>query len=233
MPEQEGVEAMRSPELEPLRRVFTAFPDEAPAPESCPEPDRIWAAVHGELAADETHQLIDHTAACPACAEEWRLAREIGRQTASAGVSQTAATGGRVLAMGHRFRRLAAPLAGLAAAAVLLLVVGMPRDSPAPPNFRDGEMMEIRSLLPRDVVLARDSCVLRWSEIEDVLYNVLVSDADLVVVARAENLAQSRFQVPPQSLARLAAGAELYWQVEAVLPDGSSRSSRTFLSRIQ
>lgn len=233
-------------ELAPLRLAFTGFADETPVPASCPDSDRIWAAVHDELTADEKHELIHYTTSCPSCAEEWRLARDVGRsarsrarQTVVSDASRAAreprspAATGRVLAMGHRFRRLAAPLAGLAAAAVLLLVVALPRESPAPSEFRAGEVAAIRSLVPQGATLARDACLLRWSGIESALYTVLVSDANLVVVARADELTRPRFQVPAESLARLPAGAELYWQIEAVLPDVSSRASTTFVSRIE
>ena len=216
-------------ELEALRRAFAADADDTPEPERCPEPDRIWAAAHGALTAGERHEVIDHTASCSACAEAWRLAREVGR----AAEEPATVAGGRVLAMGHRFRRIVAPLAGLAAAAVLLLVVGLPRDHPAPPEFRAGEAAAIRSLLPVDEPLARDHCLLRWSEVEGARYSVLVSDVRLAVVAQAQDLEQSEFQVPSESLAGLGAGAELYWRVEAVQPDGSSVSSETFVSQLE
>ncbi len=225
------------PELEALRRALTALTDRAPEPDRCLEPDRIWAAAHGDLATEERREIIDHTASCADCAEAWRLAREVGREVAGgtdqATTEPSPATGGRVLAMGHRFRRFAAPLAGLAAAAVLLLVVGLPREGPAPPELRAGETATIRSLLPAGEPLARDRCLLRWSEVAGARYFVLVSDAQLAVVARAQDLTQPRFQVPPESLAGLGAGVEIYWRVEAVLPDGSSSSSRTFVFRLE
>ncbi len=61
---------------------------------------------------------------------------------------------------------------------------------------------------------------------------MVVSDADLEVLAQAGDLTQARFLVPADALAGLVSGAELYWQVEAVLPDGSSRTSRTFINRL-
>lgn len=219
-------------ELEPLRRVFTGFADETPAPASCPAPEQLWAAVQGELSAEEVEEVVDHTAACPSCAEEWRLARELARAAASE-TAESASAGGRVLRRGHRFWRIAAPLTGLAAAAVLLLVVGLPRRSSAPPELRAGNTVEIRSLLAPEETLARERCLLRWSEIEGAHYDVLVSDADLAVVAQVENLEQPQFEVPAESLARLPSGAELYWQVEAALPDGSTATSKTFVNRVE
>ncbi len=50
---------------------------------------------------------------------------------------------------------------------------------------------------------------------------------------RAQDLAQPRYRVSAESLSRLGAGAELYWQVEAVLADGTSKASRTFVSRLE
>ena len=209
---------------DPLRRAFTGFADETPVSENCPEPDQIWAAVHGELPVEAIRDLVDHTAACPSCAEEWRLAREVGASLQAAG---------EVLSASHRLRRFLAPLVGLAAAAVLVLVIVSPWQSPKPPAFRMGEEAAIESLLPADEALPRDDCRLRWSAVEGAVYTVLVSDAQLTVIARAEELTEPQFRVPPEVLGELPPGAEIYWQVEAVLPDGTRHPSRTFVHSIQ
>jgi putative zinc finger protein len=60
-------------EIASMRRAFrrSAAP---PKPESCPAPATIWAALHGELSLSEVRRIVDHTADCAACAEDWRLA---------------------------------------------------------------------------------------------------------------------------------------------------------------
>lgn len=227
-------------ELESLRSAFAAHNYETPDPDLCPEPDRLWSAVQGELLVAERLKVIEHTGVCSTCAEEWRLAKDLSDQglLQSSAVSSTVGSDTdskpeeKVLSGLGRFRRVVAPLAGLAAAAMLMWVVVSPPQSD-PPAFRAGESSTIESLLPTDEPLTREDCVLRWSAEEGAVYSVLVSDADLVVLSQEEDLTESEYRVAPERLEHLAAGTELYWQVTAVLPDGSSRASKTFVHRLE
>ena len=45
--------------------------------EDCPAPGDIWRAAVGEASTGSARALVLHAAACPGCAEAWRLAREI------------------------------------------------------------------------------------------------------------------------------------------------------------
>src|SRR5690349_316952 len=109
-------------ELERLRAAF-ATPDVAPNPKTCPAPETIWAAVRGELPPRELREVVEHTAVCAACAEDWRLAVEIEKQTAA---SQTATVpAGRVIQ--GRFGQLRTWTAAAALAAGLLIAVGLYR----------------------------------------------------------------------------------------------------------
>lgn len=225
-------------QLESLRRAFTALTDETPAPDQCPEPVRIWAAVQGEsgdLSAEERLAIIDHTGVCSTCAEEWRLGREMVRQDSGsqtlAGLDSDRQPRSKVLDRRRRFRRVVAPFIGLAAAAMLVWVVGLPHRTETP-AFRAGQSAQIESLLPKDQALPRDACILRWSAEEDAVYSILVSDADLAVIVQADDLTESHFQVDPELLTDFESGVELYWQVRAVLPDGTSRGSKTFVTRL-
>ena len=214
-------------ELEALRRAFAASADETPDPDACPDADLLWAATRRELDAEQTLELIEHTASCPACAEAWRLARDLADSH-----GERDGANGRTLSMAHRFRR-AAPLVGLAAAAMLAVVLGRPTRSPDPPEMRAGDTVEIRSLVPDDRVLPRDRCLLQWTGIEGARYSVLVSGPDLVPVAQVEDLEQPRLLIPRESLVGLGPGTRLYWQVQAILDDGTTKSSKTFVGRLE
>src|SRR5689334_24928550 len=74
---------MKDDELSRLRTAFTAPVPAAWSPESCPEPDRIWEAVRGELPPDEIREIVDHVAVCASCAEDWRIAAEFERESQS------------------------------------------------------------------------------------------------------------------------------------------------------
>jgi len=63
-------------ELDRLRRAFASLEGRAPGP-GCPEPERLWSAARGELPAEVVRPLVRHLVECGACAEAWRLAREV------------------------------------------------------------------------------------------------------------------------------------------------------------
>lgn len=71
-----------------LRAAFQAIPEGKAPSESCPAPEKIWAAVHMELPQSERRELVDHLASCPFCAEDWRIAWQLSeeeRKTAQEG----------------------------------------------------------------------------------------------------------------------------------------------------
>jgi hypothetical protein len=69
---------------ERLRAALLAeHPAGDPAPASaptCPEPDELWAASRGESAPERVAELVDHAAACPACARELWLALAVDEE---------------------------------------------------------------------------------------------------------------------------------------------------------
>lgn len=223
-------------ELERLRRAFQA-PVETPEPDSSPPPEQIWDAVHGELEDSEVQELILHTAVNASSALEWRLALEMKRAGESDSDAETLggavpeiAPEGRVLPAAHRFRRVIAPIVGLAVAAMLLIVVGLPRQEAPPVEYRAGESRQIESLIPRGEALPRDAFVLRWSELEDATYSLVLSGADLQVLDQPRGLTEAIYQVPVAKLEAIE--GELYWQVEAELADGSTVASKTFVQTV-
>ena len=224
-----------TPEVSKLRERFRAAAAEADRSTDCPGAERIWDALHGGLPPEDRRTIIDHTARCPACAEAWRLAREIGGGAAPAAVHATAGQAGVGPVHGTGWRRWVP----LAAAAALVVVVGLvlrqgPVRDEQPPQYRTGDEAALRSLLPEETPLPRSACLLRWSDgPEGARYNVEVATADLEVIARARGLEQPEFTVPADRLADLPPGTKLLWRVEATLPDGRMIATPTFFARLE
>jgi len=100
---------------------------------------------------------------------------------------------------------------------------------PAAPVFREGRVVEIRSLVPEHRPVPRSDLVLRWtSDPDGAAFTVRVSTSDFRTVFVAEGLDRTECRVPEEALAGIAAGARLLWQVEAVAPDGRRSASPTF-----
>jgi hypothetical protein len=72
--------------------------------------------------------------------------------------------------------------------------------------------------------------VLRWSPVPGAeSYDVRISTEDLRrLVLTAQSLKTASYAIPESALAGLPPGSKLLWQVDAVFPDGSRRSSATF-----
>ena len=222
-------------ELARLRAAF-AVPDpagSAPDPETCPAPEAIWAAVRGELPPRELREVVEHTAVCASCAEDWRLAVEIEKQSAAA---QTAtAPAGRVIQ--GRFGQWRTWTAAAALAAGLLVAVGLYRTGnlgPQEPTYREAPGTSVRSLLAEGQALPRQGATLRWSPLPGAAsYDVRISTEDLRLVDTAQGQTGTEYRVPDSALAELPAGTKLLWQVEAVFPDGTRQSSPTFTNPLR
>jgi hypothetical protein len=209
-------------------RAAFAASDVAPDPASCPTPETLWSAVRGELPAEQMREVVDHVAACAACAEDWRLAAELVRQEEKA-----ATVPGKVIP--GRFGRWRPLAAAAALAAGLLIAVGVYRTQPVQePTYREVQHAGIRSLLPEGQALPRQAAVLRWSPLAGaVSYEVQVSTEDLRTVATAKGQTATEYRVPESALAGLPSGARLLWQVDAVRPDGTHENSQTFITPVK
>jgi hypothetical protein len=210
-------------------RAAFAEPDAAPDPASCPTPETLWSAVRGELPAQQMGEVLDHVAACAACAEDWRLAAEINRQE-----ERAAAVPGKVIP--GRFGQWRPLAAAAALAAGLLIAVGVYRTQQPvqPPIFRGNPHPGISSVLPQGQALPREAAVLRWSPLAGaVSYDVQVSTEDLRPIATAKGQTGTEYRIPPSALAGLPPGAKLLWQVDAVRPDGTHENSPTFITALQ
>lgn len=212
---------------DPLRQAWHRLAEDARAGGDCPTAERIWAAAWGEAPLEDRREVVDHLATCPACAEAWRLAREIGREQDS-----SAADGGRSKEERPWLRPVLLAAAALFVAVIGLQVVDWQR-TPDDAQYRDGATDAIVSLVPEDVPQPRNSLVLQWRAPEgSVAYDLRLTDTSLGLLARARDLSEPSFRVPPDRLATVPDGATLLWQVEAIFPDGSRLVSATFLVRI-
>jgi hypothetical protein len=214
---------------ERLRRAFAADEQSRPPGPHCPEPDRIWDALHGRGGSEERREVVDHIAECAACAADWRVAMVSAESTEAS--EATPAT----VRAGVRSRW---PLLVAAAAALLVVtLVAVDRLSERgdeTPVYRASETTAIRSLIDPQETLPRDQAVLRWSPAgEEARYSIEIDTLGLEPVSAARGLEATEYQVPPEALDELPPGTTLHWRVEARLPDGSRILSPAFLARIE
>lgn len=220
-----------------LREAFAARTGPAPGgPEGCPTPERIYAAVRGELPPGAVREVVEHLAVCPECAEAWRLAVALEEEARAAGAEEATFRGVPRQPWYLQPLRVAATLAlALVAVAVVWNVVQAPEEAPV---YRAAGELEIRSLLPAGEPLPREEAVLRWTPVPEedpsgTTYDLLVSTSDLVSVAEADGLEEARYRIPPAALEDLAPGTELLWRVEARLEDGRTVASPTFTTAVR
>ncbi len=221
-------------ETERLRRGFAADRD-APRPEECPPPERLWRAARGEDGLGGVREVVEHLAACGECAEAWRLARALDEEAAGEeGGSEPVAPAARRPTL--RF----APWAAAAAAVFALVAAGLwwtarPAGPGAePPVYRQGAEVAIQSRVPEGEALSRSHAELAWSGAPDgSTYDLSVSTEDLRSLEQAEDLEEPRYTVPEKAFDGVAAGAKVLWRVEAHLPDGRTVASPTFVTAIR
>lgn len=205
-----------------LQEAFLARAAEDPPGEGCPDPARVWAAAQGELAASELRSLLDHAAECGACAQAWQLARELAVAPATKPRSRSAATWVGV---------------AVAAAALLILAIALPllrgEGETAAPVFRDEGREVVRSLLPEETPLDRESCVLRWTPgPEGSRYRLELAGETHGLLPAPPLLDEPSYPVPPADLEPLAPGERLLWRVTVIAPEGGETASMTFLNTV-
>ncbi len=207
-----------------LRKAFVADAEMHGGGEECPSAEALWKSAGGELMKQENEEIILHIGECGACAAAWRLAREMAKDKVPVGDSQ--------LARGPTVRAWAP---WLAAAAVLLVAVALGVQLTGPwskrqPVYRAQEDAWLTPVTADGDSLPRDQFVLRWNAgPEGTSYDVRVTTEDLDLVAQGRMLDASEFMVPEEALAALPAGARLFWQVTAHIPDGRRLDSDSFL----
>jgi hypothetical protein len=212
-------------ELDRLRRAFASLERRAPGP-GCPEPERLWSAAWGELPAEVVRPLVRHLVNCGACAEAWRLAREVEPRPAQSSAVVARRAPARLSWIG--WEALAAGMTVALAASVVL------HQQPDVPLYRAAEETAIRSLVPEERLLPRAAFVLRWTPgPAGSRYTVHVATEALTALARAGGLTAAEYTVSEAALRTVPAGARVLWRIETVLPDGSRAGSATFRTRVQ
>ena len=224
------------PQQARLRAAFAAA-DAPPDPRSCPSAETIWSAVRGELPPAQLREVVDHTARCSACAEDWRLAAELNRQQAAEEEDADGVPRRLGNVVHGRFGRWRPLAAAAALAAGLLISIGVyHRGSfhPQEPAYREASHAGIRSLVPAGAALPRKAAVLRWSPLEGATgYDVQVSTDDLKSVAAAKGLSAAQYRISEGALASLPHGTKLLWRVDALRADGSHQASPTFTTPLE
>lgn len=227
-------------DLESLRAGFAARSLESPSEPAgpCPEPGTVYDAVRGRLAPRELREVVEHVAACPRCAEEWRLAMAF---------EEEAAAGGEVAPDAHPGAARPRPplrLVSVAASLVIALLAvgvwytvgdGVPEQTPV---FRDAGPGEIVPLTADGAPLDREDPVLRWRLGEDgapagTTYDVLVSTRDLIPVAEDYGLSEAEFRIPADALPPVGENVEIAWRVTAKFPEGGEVVSPTFVTPLE
>ncbi len=175
--------------------------------------------MRGELPPHALREVVDHTARCAACAEDWRLAVEVDRPSAAQEDSAPDDLPGRLIA--GRFGGWRAVAAATALAASLLVAVGIYRQAgvPGQPTYREPQQATVHSQLVAGQALPRQAAVLRWTPLAGATsYDVSASTEDLRPVANAHGQTATRYSLPAAALAALPPGTRLLWQVDAVFP---------------
>lgn len=211
------------PDLEALHRRSTAPADRA----GCPSAEALFSLVDPAASLDpaERERLVDHVAACSACAEELRLMRSLGPWSESLAARLTEAGEAprvpppRALRARRRlFRPLA--LAAVLAAAVggaVLLRQNLPL-LPTTPEVERGAAAAEVSPEP-DSVLQAPPETLRWAaQAGAVRYRVKLYDEEANLLWNGPASRQPRVPLPPAVRNRLHPGAAYFWVVEVEGP---------------
>jgi hypothetical protein len=239
MTAREGVRT-RTAELEPieeaaltrLRAEFGELEGDVRERESV-DPERIWAAVHGELAPEECAEIVDRLHLDPALALEWRLALALREPELAEPAKPAANDRSYARSFGY-----VGALGLLAAAALLLIVLPSepdpPRERGTPIELGDGSGGQLREAQTeaaiaselREPELSAAAFELRWTPVPGALrYELQLTTEALDPVFAAPDLSDNHALVPASALASLDPGTELVWRVIAVMPDGQRRSS--------
>ena len=216
------------PESASLARVRNAWLESAhvPADEACLDAAWIWDALAGTRSPADIEAGLAHVAQCAACAEAWRVAHELMVETGQVAPSRPAAPA-------WQSWRVWLP----AAAAVVLLIGGTAVDrgwlerGPSGPeaDVVRGGAATLSSPMAEPAACDRAACRLTWTDAgAGARYTIRVTSGGLEPVAYASGLATPAYELPAASLQKLAPGAEILWQVDAVLPDGQRLASPTF-----
>jgi len=214
---------------ERLRHAFAGTAEPTDPQRSCSGDEEIWLAARGELSPERAQEVLDHSLECAACAESWRVAGELGSQAPDPPM-----IAGQAARSSTPWVWFALPVAAALVTAFVWLGTSDRRGGTSIGEFREPGSGTIDSRLDETVPLPRGDCVLRWTEGPDgTLYSVAVSTENLTVIARAEELNETSFTVPPAALETLPSGTTILWRVEALLPDATGITSQVFRAKLE
>jgi len=216
---------------ERLREAFRSRESVASPGGDCPDTEMVWQAVRRELPHERIREIGLHATTCAACAEAWRLARDVARE-APADVLSFQRPSGR---SSHARRWWIGGTLAAAAALVLfaLLLPTGPAFGPPGQGTLRGAEETIRPVTDLASPLSREPCTLRWQGPADSRWEIRVATEDLRVIAEARNLDATEYTVPAEALADLPPGSSIVWQVHANLPDGRRLASRSFVQSLE
>ncbi|MEM7481250.1 MAG: hypothetical protein AAF481_08760 [Acidobacteriota bacterium] len=190
-------------------REMLSVDGETDRPQSdCPDSDLIWQAVAQELSPEDTRKVLAHVSQCPFCARAWGLASDM-ESLPRPSERRTAAF------IGY--------LPKIAAAAVVLVVIGVGALFFLPKDVERGAQAELTTSMTADTVLSASEFELRWQHLDadrfDLRVTWITSDHSGEVI-EIENLTASpsgetTFRVPEQDLEGVPSGARILWRVTA------------------
>ena len=215
-----------------LQQAFQSGHSKSPESKDCLEPENIWDAVAGKFPKETTLDMIHHTAVCPTCAENWRLARQVQHNMEE--------NPEPVAVRNQPFRLL--PWS-LAAAAMLVLGLwatfsdtGAPLDGAGSGTVRAGKQITITAGIAKGMHLNRDTCLLQWTISDDYQvseYRLRVTTSDPFDVVTDVVVQQPQYQIPAKNLERLASKTPLLWRVTATIPEIGQIHSETFTTILE
>lgn len=216
-----------------LREAFLALSESDDVSEGNVDTLKVWKAVAGELGVEERLEVIDQVALEPGYAEAWRLATELFEaQSQEAGAVATPTS--EIGLPAPRARVLFRSPYILAAAAVLLVgflgVIVSRSLAPKEPIYRGAVIVPLTGA---EGSLPRNDFRLRWQAPEGSRFEIRVTTEDLRILDTASGLTSPEYVAPAERLEGLPAGAKVFWQVEAKLPDGSVVQSGTFITEVK
>lgn len=207
-----------STELDKEAQMWRVALQDAEGSQETVDPDVVWAAVRGDLRADELAVLVDRLATDADLQVAWRLAAELQREAVPIAVPVVPQPVNR------------AWIGGLALVAVVLLGVLVVSLRPVDTEEVRGDSGIVTVIADR-AVLPRAEFVLQWSQPQNAVATVEVRGADLSLVARSPQISGGEWQVPPEALADVASGQELVWRV-SVRAEGATQTSSAFVVRV-
>ena len=215
-----------------IRQAWLAMTTSATPALGCPDPDQIWDALQGSLAQKEVMAIVQHSIDCPACAEAWRIAKDMGAMDARECLQQDQPA--EIIRPASWTLWRLKPLA-LAAGLACLMVLGgtaawlWPKRSQPEVEYRDVAQKQIQALTPEAQALPKSACLLKWTPGPvGTRYSVRVSTEQFEPISFVKGLEKAEYLVPADSLQDLQPGDSIIWQVQVFPPRGGKQISGTF-----